>query len=267
VATLKFTIFGSTGFIGSRLAMQLRECGHDVFTPRRKEVVLKSEHLGHVVYAIGMTGNYRQFPLETIDSHVSELVNRINGARYDSWLFLSSTRVYGLSKLHAKEDEKISIVPGLDGIYDISKLLGESICLSQTNPHVRVVRLSNVYGPGQSSNTFLGSLFRSIDDGNDVVIDEDRKSSKDYISIYDVVNMLEKIALTGKSRLYNLASGISTTHEDIAASISNLSGKPVIFSNSLPRRVLASVDISLLRNEFAFEPRTILNDMKSLFDN
>lgn len=262
---MKFTLFGSSGFIGSYLCRYLLAAGHEVFTPKRKETIAKGEYLGHVIYAIGMTGNFRQYPFETVDAHVSDLVSNMKDACYDSWLYLSSTRVYGASSRQAKEQEKITLLPGSDGIYDISKLLGESICLSQSNPHVRVTRLSNVYGVGQSPDTFLGSLVNDFSNGRAIVINENEKSSKDYVSIHDVVPILEKIATVGRHRIYNVASGISTTHEDIAKCIRSLTSTTVEFAESAPKRILSSIDNTRIKREFGFNPRKVLDDLGTLF--
>jgi nucleoside-diphosphate-sugar epimerase len=97
-----------------------------------------------------------------IETHVAILSETMKHATYDSWLYLSSTRIYqGLENL-ATGSSRIRVMPGADGIYDISKLLGESLRLTLDRSNVRVVRLSNVYGIGQGHHTFLGALISDI---------------------------------------------------------------------------------------------------------
>ena len=158
---MHFTIFGASGFIGSNLTAHLYSKGYSVVTPKRKELLDPQESLGHVVYAIGMTGNFHSRPVETIDAHVNVLSKFLKKYKYESWLYLSSTRLYGLSEGLYSEEDKINVFPGKDSIYDISKLLGESLCLSTQRPDVRIARLSNVYGVGQSSSTFWEMYLKS----------------------------------------------------------------------------------------------------------
>ena len=85
-------MYGASGFIGGALCSHLRTAGHDVQAPARDEI--PTGGLGHVVYAIGLTGDFRSRPLATVDAHVTALTERLRGADFDSWLYLSSTRVY-----------------------------------------------------------------------------------------------------------------------------------------------------------------------------
>ena len=43
-------------------------------------------------------------------------------------------------------------------LYNISKLMGESLVLNDSRNGFRVARISNVVGPSQPSATFIGSL-------------------------------------------------------------------------------------------------------------
>lgn len=256
---MRFTVLGSTGFIGKTLVAHLRAKGHDVVTPARDIQTLPGENMGHVIYAIGMTGNFREHPDKAVDAHVNVLQRLIKDAAFESWLYLSSTRVYGASKDNA-ETAAISVMPNADTLYDLSKLLGEAICLSRKNPAVRVARLSNVYGAGQSEHTFLGSVLRDIKQNGKVMIGEAPQSSKDYVSVDDVAEWLELIALNGKERLYNLASGKATTHQELADSL----GPAVGFAPHGAVRALPGINIARITQEFGKTPRQLQNDISTL---
>lgn len=257
---MKFTILGSTGFIGKALMGHLQRKGHEVETPDRNFPTLAGKNLGHVIYAIGMTGNFRERPDDAIEAHVTVLQRLIKGANFESWLYLSSTRVYGLG--NTAETTPISIAPNADTLYDLSKLLGEAICLSQKNAAVRVARLSNVYGIGQSEHTFLGSVLRDLKDKGKSIIGESPASSKDYVSIEDVTELLELIALDGKERLYNIASGTATTHQELA----NVIGSAVNFSPNGVTRALPGINITRIQQEFGKTPRSLLDDLPTLIN-
>ena len=136
--------------------------------------------------------------------------------------------------------------------------------LAPDNSKVRVARLSNVYGIGQTHHTFLGALISDVRAKRNLLIEEDPESSKDYIEISDTVMMLEKIAINGQERIYNLASGLSTTHKDIANKLSFLTGSSVSFKVGAEYRTFPSIDISRIKKEFNFIPRYILDDLSKL---
>lgn len=258
---MTFTVLGSTGFIGKTVTAHLRAKGHDVETPARDIKSLAGKNLGHVIYAIGMTGNFREHPDQAIEAHVNVLQRLIKDADFESWLYLSSTRVYGMGD--TSETSPVSVTPNADTLYDLSKLLGEAICLSHKNPAVRVARLSNVYGAGQSEHTFLGSILRDVKNAGKATIGESQLSSKDYVSVHDVAETLELIALHGKERLYNIASGEATTHGALAEHLFT-AGYTIDFAPEGKTRALPAIDIGRIEREFGRAPRSILNDIPTL---
>jgi nucleoside-diphosphate-sugar epimerase len=260
---MKFTVLGSTGFIGGRLVRHLKGLGAEVETPARDVSDLRGKYLGHVIYAIGLTGDFRTRPNAAIDAHVNVLQRLLHEAEFESWLYLSSTRVYGglPDGVLATEIEKLPVYPGLNDLYNISKLLGESICLARDCQTVRIARLSNVYGTGQSQDTFLGSVVRDLVRNGKVIIGESPGSSKDYISVESVVETLGSIAMRGRERLYNLASGNAVTHEALADAMRRC-GYTVEFSAEAPRRVFPIIDTARIRSEFGNHPRSLLQDLR-----
>ena len=48
-----------------------------------------------MIYAIGVTADFRTRPFETMEAHVSVLCEILRDARLDSLTYLSSTRLYG----------------------------------------------------------------------------------------------------------------------------------------------------------------------------
>ena len=68
-----FTVLGASGFIGGRLVRYLRSLGHSVLVPGRDDAHLTGQPLGHLIYAIGVTADFRARPFDTMDAHVSVL--------------------------------------------------------------------------------------------------------------------------------------------------------------------------------------------------
>lgn len=254
-----FTVFGATGFIGRHLVDHLKALGYQVNTPARGAMLNKGVCLGHVIYAIGMTGDFRRRSFDTIDAHVCFLSSLLKHYQYESFLYLSSTRIYsGLNaNVLAMESTPVPLSSTPDALYNLSKMLGESLCLSIPNPKVRIARLSNVFGKGQSVHTFLGSIIASIKSENAVEIYEAPESCKDYVWIGDVVSVLVDIALRGTHQVYNVASGQCTAHAEIAHKLTEIWRCTITFNSSAVARVFPKIDISRVTSEFGFEPEQL----------
>lgn len=260
---MRFTVLGGGGFIGRNLAVHLARSGHDAHIPNRNETSFDDADPGHIIYAIGLTGDFRKRPYETVEAHVCHLARVLKACRFSSFLYLSSARIYASLPAGSATNEStpVPVAPTSDQLYDISKLLGESLCLAHPEPTVRVARLSNVYGPGQSKSTFLGALVHELVANGHVDVDEDPLSSKDYVAIADVCPMLERIAIDGRRRLYNVASGRATKHADIAAGLSRVQGGSIAFKAGGAKRALPAIDVTRIRDEFAFHARDVLDDL------
>ena len=154
------------------------------------------------------------------------------------------------------------VTPSGHAVFDVSKLLGECISLSFNNPRIRIVRPSNIYGKGMNPRTFLGSILKDLKEKGAVTIGESPESSKDYISIDDAVKLFEKIALGGKERLYNVASGTVTTHRQIADRLQK-SGT-IKFADNGPTRIFPHIDTSRVASEFGLTCRSLLDDLPGL---
>ncbi len=266
---MKFTVFGASGFIGSHLVCHLVGRGHEVQTPSRQMENLNGKQLGHVIYAIGLTGDFRTRPHDTVDAHVCLLSRVLQNCQFTSFLYLSTTRIYANASVDfpIHEESLISLKPAADSIYDLSKLLGESLCLGFPSERVRVARLANVFGTGMNRTTFLGSIIEEIKKGSCLTINESPASGKDYVSIDDVVQLIETIAVEGRSRLYNVASGSVTTHENLLNKIIELAGVKVRYSAQSPTRRFPLIDISRCQAEFQFRPKKLIDNLGSLIAN
>ena len=266
---MKFTVFGSRGFLGRRMVAYLHTLGHDVLAVDRDSFPAPGTPLGHVIYAIGLTGDFRIRPYDTVDAHVTTLMKLIRTSAFDSWLYLSSTRVYGgmPSESVVNEQTALTIMPSADSLYDLSKLLGEALCLQLPNAKVRVARLSNVYGKGQSIATFLGSLLDELHQHGVATVREAPQSCKDYLAVEDALFVMTAIALDGQHRLYNIASGTPITHAEIAGELCKLGNRRIVFAQDAPLRRFPRIDINRAKTEFNFSPRALLDDIQSELSN
>jgi nucleoside-diphosphate-sugar epimerase len=261
----KITVLGASGFIGSHLAKKLRASGADCFLPGRDED-LAGRELGHVIYCIGLTADFRTRPFDTVEAHVCKLLDVLRGSRYDSFVYLSSTRVYSSGEGEvAEEADALRVRPTEAGdLYNISKVMGESATLNCGGPGARVARLSNVYGGDFTSDNFLSEVLRDAITSGEVVLRTSPGSAKDYVSIDDVVEGLVRIALGGRERIYNVAGGANVTNRELLASVSALTNCRVEFEAGAPEVVFPRISVERMRADFGFEPASVLGEMRRL---
>lgn len=259
----RITVLGASGFIGSHLVTALKARGAEHIALARTDSLPK-QNLGDLIYCIGLTADFRAQPLETVEAHVCTLRQVLESCEFDSVTYLSSTRVYGKSIETTEESDSLPVNPDEpDELYNISKLMGESLALS-SGKKARVVRLSNVYGDDFSSRNFLTTIIDEAISKHKIVLRTAPESAKDYVSVDDVVRVLLEIVARGSERLYNVASGENLTNAKLAAAIRKITGCSIEFAPDAPCVTFPQIDIARIRSEFDFEPRVLLDDLSNL---
>ena len=256
-----FTVLGATGYIGSRLVAHLQAQGHTVWAPTRGDTEVFTRPLGHVMYCVGLTADFRTRPFDTVDAHVGLLAEVLRRAQFDSLLYLSSTRVYmGAASTH--EDAPLSVLPGDPSyLYNLTKLTGESLCYACGRPGVRVARLSNVVGPDMdaASGNLVADLVRQAQGGH-IVLRSDPQSAKDYVHVDDLLDWLPRIALAGRAATYNVASGRQTLHAQWLAWLQARTGCTVEVDAQALLQAFPPINVQRLRGEWGVAPRAVLAD-------
>lgn len=244
-----FTVLGANGFIGRHLYYHLTSLGHEVFAPARDDPNILIHPLGHVIYCIGLTADFRQRPFDTLRAHISLLAGILEHASFDTLLYLSSTRVYARSN----DTRETAILPvnvaDPSDLYNISKLMGESICLNCGRNGIRVVRLSNVVGFEPASDNFLAALIREAVSGR-IQLRSALASAKDYIALDDVLALLPRIAVDGKELIYNVAHGRNIANQVVTDHLQGLTGCVVEVVGDVPPIVFPTIDVMRVHREF-----------------
>ncbi|WP_119459804.1 SDR family oxidoreductase [Rhodospirillaceae bacterium SYSU D60014] len=264
---MSFTVFGAGGFIGSHLVRHLQENGAECFAPERGDRSIFTQPLGHVIYCIGLTADFRKRPFDTIEAHVCLLKEVLRRARFDSFLYLSSTRVYrGLPS--GDEEASIAVNPqDPDDLYNLSKLAGEALCFAAGRAGTRVVRMSNVYGSGMPEDNFLAAVMREAVGRGAVRLRTGRDAAKDYVDIADVVPVLTRIAEAGQERLYNLASGANISNGTLIDRLQQLTSCQLSVAPDAPAPVFPPIRIDRVRREFDFAPGSLMEALDRLVQN
>lgn len=260
---MMYTVLGATGFIGRHLVQALRGAGHDVFAPPKGSQELFERPLGHAIYCIGLTADFRNRPFETMRAHVGVLADVLEKAEFDSLLYLSSTRVYGSQASGTEQSVLTADVSNPSDLYNLSKLAGESLCRSCGRAGVRVARLSNVVGPDPDSENFVSALIRAALTGR-IALHSHPDSAKDYILVDDTVALLPAIAAHGREWIYNVASGVNLRHRDIVERLAALTGCAVTIDDGAPLTSFLPLDTGRIRTEFGYRPASVLDALPAL---
>lgn len=249
------TVLGAGGFVGSHLVRHLQALGVPCAAPARDDRSWLQRPLGDVVYAIGLTADFRQRPLDTVQAHVCLLRELLAAGRFRSLTYLSSTRVYA-GAAHAREDAPLTVDPQAPGdLYNLSKLMGESLCLHGGHAMARVVRLSNIVGLRSDPDIFIDQLLEEGRTSGRVLLRTALSSRKDYLWIDDAVAQLARIARSDATGIYNLASGEPVANAEIAALLEREMGYAVHVAEQAPLWNFTPVDMRRTQSAFAFTPR------------
>ncbi|MEY9951167.1 NAD-dependent epimerase/dehydratase family protein [Leifsonia sp. EB34] len=124
-------------------------------------------------------------------------------------------------------------VPAPTSVYGATKLAQENILAAWTGSRdagLTVLRLQNVYGPGQSlinSYTGIVSLFSQLaEKGETIPVYEDGRIVRDFVYIDDIASAFAAAIATDIDGTFDVGSGVATTILDLAREIARYHGAP-----------------------------------------
>ena len=173
-------------------------------------------------------------------------------------------------KKKTNEKSSVQINPNIGNLYFNSlKLTAESLCLSLSNKKIKVVRISNLFGDNFTNQIYLlPTLIRNSIKNKKINILINKKSSKDFIHIYEAFEVLLKIIKKGKYRLYNIASGKNIELFKISQKIKKITNCKVDYKNQNKLIKEPIIDISRIKKEFNFKAKKdLINSLDQLIAN
>lgn len=173
---------------------------------------------------------------------------------FQSFTYISSTRVYYNSNHGSEERDLVINSNNIEDLYNISKLMGESLCLNCRKKNIKVVRLSNVCGDDFNSNNFLYSIIRDACNKGEIILKTPLDSEKDYIGIKDAVNMIIKVSDSNNYGIYNLGSGENISNKAITDILKEITNCSVKVDDNAKVVKFSNINIDRLKKEFGFQP-------------
>jgi nucleoside-diphosphate-sugar epimerase len=264
---MRVLLTGATGFIGRRLATRLIARGDSVLAvgrrpcriagaeeiplphlePERIEMALQRTSFDGVVHlaAAGVNPAERdEKALMTMNSVLPGMMISIAAKRgAKAVVTAGSCAEYQAAPVEEALTEQSALETRK--LYGASKAAGGILALAQGAGHgipVAVVRLFNVFGPGEAPYRLLPSLLQSLTAGRPVRLSAGTQV-RDFVYIDDVCAGLMAVLETSirhglPSAAYNLATGKGNTVADFARATARLMGadEALLEFNALPFR-------------------------------
>jgi nucleoside-diphosphate-sugar epimerase len=244
----RYTVIGASGFIGARLVEALRAEGAEVFVPTRDDDRLYTDDLGRVFYCAGLTADYLARPFDTVEAHVALIARLLKGARFDRLVYCSSTRLYDWMGPEAgAEDAPLLLTPAEPRhLYDLSKALGENLCLTQSGGRASVARLACVWDAADGSPGFLSEWLQKARRTRTIALESSSGYVRDYITLDDTAAALRAILDSGEAAIFNVASGENVSNGELAAAF-EAAGWSISLARETPVQPAPHCDIARLR--------------------
>ena len=268
---MRIGVTGAKGFIGKYLVSALKKRGTVVTLPRRKGLLGKRELKRFVTGTdlfFHLGGVNRGADEEILNGNIigtSRLLEAIlnNGKSSAHLVFASSAQVYPLANCKTPIRETKKANP--DTVYGVSKQNAENLIRISGIPF-RVLRLSNVYGPGcrPNYNSVVATLCDRAVRGLPLVINGAGRQGRDFVYIDDVVRAFELAgfeSVPGAGKMFNVSSGKMVSVKQIVKQIGRLqkNTKVEFLTDKKNSEISYCCDSSRFSEKYGWRPRVSLS--------
>ena len=236
----KISVFGSTGFIGSRFCEMYPD---DVIPIDRDQNYSQSKD---ILYLISTTHNYNLLQKD-VEVNLGKLSRVLSTLNFDvTFNYISSWFVYPPdTKLPAKESDDQDGWP--QGNYALTKAFAEELviqyCRRESIPY-RIFRLANVFGKGDNfsrQKNALQYLINKMKHNRDIELDCGGEFYRDYIWVDEICRMLmEGIEKLPVNDIYNAGSGQRFLFKDLILLAHNVLDSKSVINFLAPKRELVN---------------------------
>ena len=251
---------------------ELKENGCDTYVTDIRDtekisIILRNTRPSFIVHLAALISVQESFlyPEEYFDVNVIgtlKLLKTLYDHQINRMVYISSAAVYGNPlDLPIKENHPtLPLSP-----YGLTKLAGEHltrILSSRFGVEFVILRLFNVYGPGQNPlNPYSGVISKFVYNAlrkENLVIFGDGNQSRDFIHVQDVVRAIElSLKTENTNEIYNIGSGKQVTINELAKKIVQVVGEgKIIYTKTREGDIKHSyADISKAKDKLGFKPK------------
>lgn len=262
-------VTGATGFIGRALCRKLRTGGLSVLGLGSRDgdvaVSITWEELPPAKVVIHLAG--RSYVPDSWTDSAGFLQSNVLGTeralaycrQHGARMVYISAYVYGIPEsLPIAECHPVKP----NNPYALSRYLAEQLCSFASTYQkvpVMVLRLFNVFGPGQRAEFLIPAIVKQVLAGKEIRV-LDLNPRRDYVSLDDVVDAIIRAANTSKGfHILNIGSGVSLSVREVIEQIQFVAGTnlPVISAAQERPQEIPDVraDITQARQILGWEPR------------
>ncbi|HGN0352969.1 TPA: NAD-dependent epimerase/dehydratase family protein [Proteus mirabilis] len=263
---MKYTVIGSSGFIGSHMVSFLQSMNKECFCPDREYDYSIASDLGTIFYCAGY-GNCKSDIYNVIDANVNKLKEILTLAKFHKLIYISSTRVY-LNSEYSTETSDLKVSYNDERkLFNLTKLVAEDLCV-KSKKNVIIVRPSNVYGLALNSSLFLPQIIKNAINNHKIDMYVNCDYEKDYVSVNDVVTVMYKLSETINSPgdIYNIASGYNTTAKSIADILVSETGCNIEWHKNNTYETFPIIDMKKTNLVVPHNYNNVLDDLVSMIE-
>lgn len=278
----KLLLTGATGFLGSHFACRIDSHTYQTYLFSRHDMDLTvfsdvQKTVGEVepdviVHLGGLVNLTRDFDVakKCIDANILGTLNLLETTRDHSpklFIYVSTEEVYGDAPIPYKEEMSLTHPPSP---YAMTKLAGEHVCTMYGKYFgfpVIILRVSTMYGPGETDKRFIPSIIMKALRGKDIPLNSGKKS-RDYVFVEDVVDALLaclELPSSKNTEVVNIGGGKSYTLKSVVEKIVRLcQSTSSIRYGVIPERLIEAntwnMDIKKAKQILGWCPKTTLEE-------